>query len=123
MANVYGAVFFFFKFLFDIGVELMSNVILVSGVEQSDSVIYIHVSMLSQILFPFRLRNIEQSSLCYPVGPCWLSILYILVCTCQSQSPNLSLPPTPRYGYQWKSVLSALPGLTHLIPSKTEGVL
>ena len=39
---------------------------LVSDVQQSDSVIHIHVSTLFQILFPFRLlQNIEQSSLFY----------------------------------------------------------
>ena len=43
-----------------------------------NSIIYIYT--LSQILFPFRLQNIESSSLCYTVGPCWLSILYIVVC-------------------------------------------
>ena len=59
---------------------------LVSGVQQSDSVIHIHVSILLQILFPFRLLQIiEQSSLCYTVRPCWLSILNIAVCICQSQ--------------------------------------
>ena len=30
----------------------------------------------------------------FTVGPCWLSILNISVCTCQSQIPNLSFPPT-----------------------------
>ena len=50
---------------------------LVSGVQQGDSVSHIHISILFQILFPFRLQNIEQSSLCYTVGPCWLSILFI----------------------------------------------
>ena len=50
---------------------------LVSGVQHSDSVIHTHVSILFQVLFPFRLlQNIEQSSLCYAVGPCWLSILF-----------------------------------------------
>ena len=41
------------------------NNVLVSGVQQSDSVIHIHVFILFfQILFPFRLlHNIEQSSL------------------------------------------------------------
>ena len=54
---------------------------LISGVRLSDSVIHIHVSISFQILFPFRLsQNIEQSSLCYAVGPCWLSILYTVVC-------------------------------------------
>ena len=80
--------FFFFNFLFYIRVKLINNVVLVSGVQQSDSVIHIHVSLLFQILFPIRLlQNIEQSSLCYTVGPCWLSILNIAVCTCQSQTP------------------------------------
>ena len=67
--------------------------VLVSGVQQRDSVVHIHVSILFQILFPFRLlQNIEQNSLCYAVGPYWLSILYIVVCICQSQTPTLSRP-------------------------------
>ena len=74
---------------------MINNVVLVSGVQQSDSVIRIHVSTLFQVLSPFRLsQNIEQSSLCYTVGPCWLSILNTAVCTCQSQTPNLSAPVT-----------------------------
>ena len=82
------------SFKFYIGVQLINNVVLVSGVEQSDSVIHIHVSNLFQILLPFRfLQNIEQSSLCNTVSPCRLSILNTAVSTCQSQSPNLSLPP------------------------------
>ena len=48
---------------------------------------------LFQILFPYRsLRSTEKSSLCYTVGPYQLSILYIVACICQSQSPNSSLP-------------------------------
>ena len=66
----------------------MNNVVIVSGVQQSDSVVHIHVSIFFQILFPFTLlQNIEQSSLCYTVGPCWLSIVNITLCTCQSQTP------------------------------------
>ena len=42
---------------------------------------HIYVSILFQILSPFRLlQNIEQSSLCYTVGPCGLSILNIARC-------------------------------------------
>ena len=75
------------------GVQLIYNVVLVSGVQQSGSVIHTHVSLLFQIIFLFRLlHNIEQSSLCSTVGPCWLSILYIVVCVCSSQTPDLSLP-------------------------------
>ena len=62
---------------------MIDNVVLVSGVQQSDSVIHIHVSILFHILFSIRLlQNTEQSSLCYTVGPCWLSILHIAVYTC-----------------------------------------
>ena len=44
--------------------------------------VYIYIFFLFQILFLFRLlQNIEYSSLCYTVDPCWLSILYIVVCT------------------------------------------
>ena len=54
---------------------MIYNVVLVSGVQQSDSVMHIHVSILFQILFPFRLlQNIDQSSLYYAVGSCLLSI-------------------------------------------------
>ena len=61
---------------------MTNNVVIVSGVQQSDSVMHIHLSILFPILFPFTLlHNIEQSSLCYTVGPCWLSILNIAVCT------------------------------------------
>ena len=40
------------------------------------------------ISFPFRSpQNTESSSLYYTVGPHQLSIVYIAVCICQSQSP------------------------------------
>ena len=33
-----------------------------------------------QILFHFRLlQDIERSSMCHTVGPCWLSILFIFL--------------------------------------------
>ena len=55
---------------------------LASVVQQSDSVIHIDVSILFQILFPFRLlQSIEQIALCGMVGPYWLSILNIAVYT------------------------------------------
>ena len=73
----------------------MNNFVLVSGIQQNDSVIYIQLPILFQILFPLRLlHNIEQSSLCYAVGPCWLYILNIVVCIWLSQIPTLPLPPT-----------------------------
>ena len=46
----------------------MNNVV-VSGRQQRDSAIHIHVSILPQTPFPSRLpHNIEQSSLCYTEG-------------------------------------------------------
>ena len=54
-------------------------------------ILFTHLSIIFQILFPFRLlHSFEESSLCYTVGLCWLSILNIAVCTCQPQIPNLS---------------------------------
>ena len=65
----------FFKKIF-IGVQLIYNVVLVSGVQQSESVIHIHISTLFKILFPHRsLKSIEQSSLCYIVVYIYSGIL------------------------------------------------
>ena len=55
---------FFFSQLIYIGVQLISNAVLVLGVQQSDSVTHINILILFQVIFPFRLlHNIEQSSL------------------------------------------------------------
>ena len=57
-----------------IEVWLIYSVLLVSGIQHSNSVI--HLCILFQILFPYRLlQNTEYSSLCYTVGPFWLYIL------------------------------------------------
>ena len=51
--------------------------LLVSGVQ------FIYIYILFHILVHHGLlQNIGYSSLCYVVGPCWLSILYIVVCIC-----------------------------------------
>ena len=68
------------------------------GISQSDSVVHMHTPILFQILSSFRLlQNIEQSSLCYTVGPCWLAILNIVVC--QFQTPNLCTPTLPPFPF------------------------
>ena len=42
--------------------------------------IYIYIYILFHILFHYGLlQDIEYSSLCYTVGPCCLSILYIVI--------------------------------------------
>ena len=58
--------------------------------------IHTHMSVLFQIPFSFRLeQNIEQSPLCYTVGPCWLCFKYssvymsILLLLCSGPSGPL----------------------------------
>ena len=56
--------------------------------------IYIYIYIIFQILFHYRLlQDTEYSCLCYTVGPCWLSILYIVVCI--SVNPKLLIYPSP----------------------------
>ena len=84
---------YFFFFLFHIRVQPINNVVIISDEQQRDSAICIHGYALSpNHPLPCRLlHNIEQSSLCYTISPCWLSILNIAVCPCQSQT-LLSVP-------------------------------
>ena len=71
---------------------------LVSYVQQSDSIIHTCVPILFQDFFSFRLlQSIEQNSLCYTGGLCWLPILNIAVCTRQSRTLSLSLLPPPHF--------------------------
>ena len=77
---------------------------LVSGVQQTDSVIYIYIYIyiLFQILFSYRLlQNIEYSSLCYTVGPCWLSVLHIVVYMLINLLIYPSPPPFPLGNYKF----------------------
>ena len=72
-----------FLFLnFFTGAWLIYNVVLASGIQQSESVTHTHISPLT-----------EQSSLCCPAGPRQLSIVHIVVYVCQFQSPSLSVIP------------------------------
>ena len=60
---------------------MLINKVLVSGVQQSDSIIRIHVSILFQVFFPLRLlQHIEHISLYYTVGPFCLFSYYLCVC-------------------------------------------
>ena len=88
MCVIHSFLFAYLFILIFIGVQLIYNVVLVSGVQQSDSVMYIkcmyiYVYIGFQILFHYKLlQDTEYGSLCYTVGLCWLSILYIAVCIC-----------------------------------------
>ena len=73
---------------------------IVSGAQQSDSAVHKHVSRLPHTALPSRLpRNIEQSSLCCTVGPCWVSILLNKCSSVYMSIPNSltipSLHPSP----------------------------
>ena len=86
----------YFFLIFLIEVQLIYNVGLISGVQQSSFHILFHVLFIYFIYFFIFFsivahNNIEYSSLCYIVGPCFF-ILYVVVCICQSQICNLSLP-------------------------------
>ena len=59
----------------------MSNNVIVSGEQRRDSAIPIYVTILPPNRLPLRMpHNIEHSSLCYTIGPCWLSILNTVMC-------------------------------------------
>ena len=56
------------------------SIMLVSGVQQSNSVVCVHTSILSQILFLYSfLWNTEQSSLCCARGPYYLFFMQMKV--------------------------------------------
>ena len=86
----------FLNFIFYVGgVQLINNVAIVSGVQQRDSVMHIRLSILFQVLFPFRLLHyVEQSFLCYTAGPCWLSVL---MQHCVTVHPNSLTIPSPHF--------------------------
>ena len=74
----------------------MYNVVLVSGIKQSDSVLHMYVCVYIYIFFSYfhydLLQDIEYSSLCFTVEPCGLFILYIILCIF---SPKLPIHPSP----------------------------
>ena len=94
---------------------------LVSDVQQSDSVI--HVTIIFQILFPFKLlQSIEQSSLCYTMDPYWLFILNIAVCLCQSKTlcqgrHAFRLPTSPMTLYSLLCSSESMPSQSKNTPS------
>ena len=64
---------------------------LVSGLEQRDSVIYTHIDVFHTLFHYGLLQDIEHGPPFHTPGPC-SSVLYIAVCICYSQTPSLSLP-------------------------------
>ena len=65
---------FIFKMFYFILEYSQLTMLCVSGGQQRDSAIHIHISILPQTPLPSRLlHNIEQGSMCSTVGPCGLS--------------------------------------------------
>jgi len=57
----------------------------VHGVAKSQTQLSNWTTILFPNLFPFRLLwNTEQCSLCYTIGPCWLSIINLSACAFQT---------------------------------------
>ena len=66
-----------------IEVQLIYNVVLISATQKSVTHTHIYIYILFHIIFHYGLsQDIDYSSQCYTVGPCYLSILYIRVCVC-----------------------------------------
>ena len=66
---------------------------LLSAIQQSDSVI--HVYILLNIHHYNLSQDIEYSSLCYTVGPYYLSILYVIVWSANPKLPIHLSPTSP----------------------------
>ena len=70
--SMFCEMFIFLIYFFQ--VQLTYSVVIISAIQQSDSVIHIYIYILFHILFHYDLsQDIEYSSLCYTVGPCCLS--------------------------------------------------
>jgi len=63
---------------------------------------HVHISILFQNLFPYRLlQSTEQSSTCCPVGPHWVSVIHIWIYLCVYVNPNVLIPPPPLRDQLW----------------------
>ena len=71
---------------------LIYDGVLVSGIQQSDSIYICVYIFFFQILFYYRLvQDTEHSSLCYAVGPSclfYVSSVYLLIPDCHSILPH-----------------------------------
>ena len=87
--------FFIFEWQFlKLEVQLTYNTVLVSGIQNSDSVFL-------QIIFYYRLlQDNLYNSLCYTVYSCCSSLLHVVVSIYKSQATNLSLPFSLSFGNQ-----------------------
>ena len=80
-----------------VGIQLLYSAVVVSAIQQNKSAPCVHTAPPFWTSLPSRSpQGTEWDSLCYTVGYHQLSILYMAVYICQSQSPNSShLPLLP----------------------------
>ena len=78
--------------LFLIEAQLIYNVVPIPTVQQSDS--FVHICTFFFLFFSIMVYHRILNIVCHILGPCCLSILNIIVCIYQLQtpSPSLSLP-------------------------------
>ena len=84
-----------FFFLIFIVVQLVCIIVLVSSVQQSESVIHIHMSTPFLDSFPIQVHigHYRVLSKVFCATPYQLSMLYIARCICQSNLPIYPSPP------------------------------
>ena len=81
----------FKKKTYFIEVWLIYKFVSISAVQQSDSVMLRH-SFSYSFLYGLS-QDTDYISQCCTVGPCCLSVLYILACICSTQTPTPSSRP------------------------------
>ena len=96
------------------GLLLTNNVVLVSGVQQSELVIHIHICSLFRIIFPYRLlQDIEQISLFYTIDP--ISYLfYMQQCVCVNPKLLIYFFPSCLYFGNHKFDFKIFESFSHL---------
>ena len=100
----------YFLFLLScIGIELTSDVVLVSGVQQSELVTHIHIPIPFQILFPYRLLHNLYFVTYMSRFPCalqWILVIYLFyIQQCVYVNPNLLIYPSPITFLSIKNIL------------------
>ena len=78
---------------------LIYNAVSISVVQPGDAVTHthpphthIHIYIIFHIFHYGLSQGTEYSSLCYTVGPCFLSTVYKIVASANSETPSSSLP-------------------------------
>ena len=78
---------------------MIYNVVIVSGVQQSESHGHVNIFILSRFSSLIAYHRILHIELLVPSSRSLLtSVSYVVGCICSSQTPDLSLPPCFPFG-------------------------